>query len=161
MKIYGSRFYPTADFFEVNLMFNYIWPIGLVVLANVIYNICAKSTPKDANAFLSLTVTYAVAGLASFIMFLVQGGFHTKLSAEAAKLNWSAFALGLAIIGLEIGYIYVYRAGWKVNSASLVANIVLACILLIVGFLLYRETLSAKQIAGIIVCIGGLVLINS
>ena len=142
-------------------MFNYIWPIGLVVLANVIYNICAKSTPKDANAFLSLTVTYAVAGLASFIMFLVQGGFHTKLSAEAAKLNWSAFALGLAIIGLEIGYIYVYRAGWKVNSASLVANIVLACILLIVGFLLYRETLSAKQIAGIIVCIGGLVLINS
>lgn len=142
-------------------MLSYIWPIGLVVLSNVIYNITTKSTPKNANAFLSLAVTYAVACVASFIMFLVQGGFHKKLTEEASRLNWTAFVLGLCIVGLEVGYIYVYRAGWKVNTASLVANIVLACILLVVGFLLYRETLSVKQIVGIIVCIGGLVLINS
>ena len=27
-------------------MFSYIWPIALVVLSNVVYQICAKSTPR-------------------------------------------------------------------------------------------------------------------
>lgn len=68
--------------------------------------------------------------------------------------------MGICIIALEFGYIYVYRAGWKVNTASLTANIALACILVIVGFLLYKEVLSLRQIMGIGVCIAGLVLIS-
>lgn len=139
-------------------MFGYIWPIGLVVLANVFYNIITKSTPQSANAFLSLTVTYIAAAVISFILYITQSGH--KLTQDFAKLNWTSFALGACIIGLEIGYIYVYRAGWKVNTGSLVANITLACVLIAVGFLLYKETLSIRQIIGIIVCIGGLVLVT-
>ena len=30
-------------------MFSYIWPIGLVVLSNVIYHVCAKSTPETMH----------------------------------------------------------------------------------------------------------------
>ena len=40
------------------------------------------------------------------------------------------------------------------------ANIALACILVIVGFLIYKEVLSLRQIMGIGVCIAGLVLIS-
>ena len=63
-------------------------------------------------------------------------------------------------LGLEIGYIYVYRAGWKVNTGSLVANISLACVLIIVGMLLYKEHVSIKQLAGMAICIGGLILVT-
>jgi uncharacterized membrane protein len=139
-------------------MWNYIWPIVLVVLANVFYHIIAKSTPSGTNAFLSLTITYLIAAVCSFLLYLFQGS--QKLSDELSKINWTSFALGICIIGLEIGYIYVYRAGWKVNTGSLVANISLACILIVVGFLLYKESLSIIQLTGIFVCIGGLILVT-
>ncbi len=140
-------------------MWNYIWPICLVVLANVAYNIITKSTPVQANALFSLTITYLTAALCAFILYLVQGG-HMKLSVEFSRINWTAPVLGAGIVALEFGYIYAYRAGWQVNTASLTANIALACILIVVGFLLYKETLSLQQVIGIAVCIFGLFLIS-
>ena len=76
------------------------------------------------------------------------------------KINWTSVILALAIVGLEVGYVFVYRAGWSVSTASVVANIGLACVLLIVGYFLYRENVSINQIVGILVCMFGLVLIN-
>lgn len=31
----------------------YIWPIALIVFSNVVYQICAKSIPKDMNTMAS------------------------------------------------------------------------------------------------------------
>lgn len=57
------------------------------------------------------------------------------VSLELSKLNWTAPTLGLAVVALEVGYILTYRAGWKINTASLVTNIALAILLLFIGFL--------------------------
>ena len=76
-------------------MWSYIWPIALVVLANTFYNIITKSTPSDANAFLSLTITYVVGAVCSFAMYFFQGSH--KFSEDIAKINWTSFALGLCI----------------------------------------------------------------
>ncbi|MBP1576867.1 MAG: hypothetical protein J6C75_00140, partial [Oscillospiraceae bacterium] len=82
------------------------------------------------------------------------------IAAELKALNWTAFLLGASVFALELGYIFIYRVGWKVSIASLTANIGLACVLLIVGMLFYKEVLSLRQIAGMIVCGAGLFLIN-
>ena len=140
-------------------MFSYIWPIALVVLSNVVYQLCTKSAPEDLNPLASLTVTYLVAALCTFTLYLM--GEHQGLAADMAKLNWTSFALGLSIVGLEFGYIHVYRAGWNVNTAPLVANIALACALLFVGYLFFHETLSLRQLIGAVVCVGGLILITN
>ena len=66
----------------------------------------------------------------------------------------------MAIVGLEVGYVFVYRTGWQISNASVVANIGLACVLLIVGYCLYKENVSFRQILGIFVCMVGLILIN-
>ena len=84
-------------------MLGYIWPIALVVVANVFYNITTKSTPSQANAFLSLAVTYCVAAACAFGLYLFQGG-HQKLPAELSKLNWTAVLLGISVVALEFGY---------------------------------------------------------
>lgn len=52
-------------------MFQYFWPIGLVVLSNVFYQICAKSTPSAMNPFASLTITYLVGAITSLILYFV------------------------------------------------------------------------------------------
>ncbi len=139
-------------------MWNMIWPILIVVGSNTVYNIMTKSTPNDVNPFISLALTYVVAAISCVIMFFATS--HNKnIITELSKANFTAWALGLAIVGLEVGYIFIYRAGWKVSSASLVANISLAVILLIVGVVLYKEVISVKQLIGMAVCACGLWLI--
>lgn len=139
-------------------MWNMLWPVLVVVGANTIYNISTKSTPANVNAFASLAMTYVMAALSSVVLFFLTSD-SKNLLAELAKTNWTAYALGVAIIGLEFGYICIYRAGWKIGVASLVANISLACVLLVVGYFFYKEIITLKQLLGMGVCAIGLMLI--
>ena len=131
------------------------WPIAVVVAANTIYNIVAKLTPGSVNAFASLAVTYAIAALSSVGLFFFTASNKHFLD-EVAKTDWTAVVFGLAIVGLEFGYLWIYRAGWKLSTASLVANISLAIVLLAIGTLAWRETFSAVQGLGVVLCCIGL-----
>ena len=74
--------------------------------------------------------------------------------------GWAPFVLGFVIVGLEVGYIYAYKAGWQVSTAQIVQAALVAIILVFIGYGLYHESLTLKKIAGIFICLGGLVLIN-
>ena len=140
-------------------MFPYVWPIALVVLSNTVYQICSKSMPAEVHPFAALTVTYLIGAVLSGVMFFVlnPGG---NLLKEYEKLNWAPFALGAVIIGLEVGFICAYKAGWQVSTASVVQNAFLAVMLVIVGVLLYREQISWNKLVGIGLCLAGLAFIG-
>ncbi|MFV0497280.1 MAG: EamA family transporter [Candidatus Fimivivens sp.] len=133
-------------------------PIVLIVCSNLLYNIATKATPADANAFASLVITYIVAAICALLMMRFQTG---SFSIENFKgINWTAILLAISITALEIGYILAYRSGWNISVCSLIANIMLAVLLIIVGVLIYHESISPRQIAGMVLCLGGLLLIN-
>lgn len=140
-------------------MFTYLWPIALVVVSNVIYQICAKSVPQQMHPLASLTVTYTVSALVSLVLFFIlnRGG---NLFKEYGKLNWAPIVFGVVLVGLEVGFIYAYKAGWPVSTAQTVQSAVLAVALLFVGYLLYREPLRWNKLVGVLICLAGLVLIN-
>ena len=140
-------------------MWNMLWPLLLIVGSNCFYHICAKSMPAEVNPFASLTLTYLVGALLSALLFLGSAGF-SRLGTELAKTNWTALVLGVAIVGLEAGFVFLYRAGWKVSSGALVANICLAVALLFIGWLLYKESISPRQLLGVALCCAGLLLVN-
>jgi len=140
-------------------MWGYIWPLVLIVVSNVVYHIVAKQTPASANTFLSLTVTYLAGAAVAFVGYLATSS-GKSLGQNFSQLNWTSWVLGLAIVGLETGFIYLYRAGWKLSTGPLVANTLVAILVIAVGLLFYKETLSVKQIIGIALCMGGLVLVN-
>lgn len=79
---------------------------------------------------------------------------------EYRHVNWAPFVLGIVIVGLEVGYIYAYKAGWQVSTAQIVQAALLAVILIFVGYCLYKEQLTWNKIVGVAVCLAGLVLIN-
>ena len=140
-------------------MFSYAWPLGLVVISNVFYQICAKSVPDKMNPLASLTITYVVGAIASLVLyFTLNRGESIVL--EYQKTNWAPFVLGIVIVGLEVGYIYAYKAGWPVSVAQIVQSAVLAVILIFVGYMLYKEAITWNKIVGIIICLAGLGLIN-
>ena len=140
-------------------MFSYVWPIALVVLSNVVYQICAKSVPNGLNPFAALAITYSVGAVISIVLYYVLNK-NANIFKEFGKLNWVPFVLGLAIVGLEVGFIYAYKAGWSVSTASLVQGCALAVILVFVGFLVYKEGLSWNKVVGVAVCLIGLFFIN-
>ncbi|MEA4969456.1 MAG: EamA family transporter [Candidatus Pelethousia sp.] len=142
-------------------MWNYLWPALLVVASNVAYHISAKETPEAVNAFLSLTVTYLVGAAFTLGLYLATSGAQQDILRDLKNLNWTSYLLGLVIVGLEAGNLYLYRAGWKISLGSLVCNISVAAVLLVVGILFYKEVLGYKQIIGLLLCIAGLVFINS
>lgn len=118
-----------------------------------------KSMPGNVNPFGALMVTYFISAIVSGIIFIFAVGFE-NVPSELSNVNWASIVLALAIVGLEVGYVFVYRAGWSVSVASVVANIGLACVLIFVGYFLYGEDISLHQIFGIFVCMVGLILIN-
>ena len=140
-------------------MFGYLWPITLVILSNIVYQICAKSVPEGMNPFASLTVTYLVGAVISCVIFFFSGK-NESLLGEIGKTNWAPVVLGVVIVGLEVGFVFAYRAGWQVSMASIVQSAVLAVALIFVGRLLYKEPLTWNKLVGIAACLIGLVFIN-
>lgn len=140
-------------------MFMYIFSILLIVTSNVLYNIAQKSTPENANPFSSLLVTYLVGIIitaVAFPFYKTDKGFIESLK----DLNWTSVLLGFSIVGLELGYLMAYRAGWNISVGSLVANILLAIILILIGILFFKENFELSKVLGVAFCILGLVLIN-
>ena len=64
------------------------------------------------------------------------------------------------IVGLEVGWIYAYKAGWQVSTGFIVQSAFLAAALLLVGYVLYHESLSWNKIVGVMICLIGLGFIN-
>ncbi len=149
-----------GDFFHKEIpMLSYIWPLALIIVSNTVYQICAKGIPPQMNTYSSMTVTYFVATVFSLAAFLVssKGG---NIIREFSGANWATVVLGIVITGLEVGFIFAYKSGWKVSSLSTVSNGLLAIVMIFVGFFLYHEKIEPTKIAGIILCLAGLFLIN-
>lgn len=138
---------------------SYIWPIALIVFSNVIYQICAKSVPENMDVLASMTVTYFVGTICSAAMFFVFNR-NASLLREYSKLNAAPILLGISVVGLEVGFICAYKAGWPVSTTSIVQSAFLALALVFVGGLLYHEAITLNKIAGVIICLAGLYIIR-
>lgn len=136
-----------------------VWPIALVVFSNIIYQICTKGVPKDMDAMASMTITYIVGAVCSAVMFFVMNK-NGNLLQEYTKMNMAPIFLGVSVVGLEVGFIYAYKNGWAVSMASLVQSSFLAVALIIVGAVLYHETITSNKMIGIVICLIGLYFIN-
>jgi uncharacterized membrane protein len=133
--------------------------IGLVIVSNVLYHIFQKLTPTGVHPLVALLATYVTAGVACLALFPVLP-LTEDLGPSFRRVTWPSFALGLAIVGLELGFLLAYRAGWVISLAALVTNATVALLLLPVGLALFRERLSAVNVLGAALSLAGLVLLN-
>jgi drug/metabolite transporter (DMT)-like permease len=140
-------------------MFLFYFSIALAVTSSALYHFVAKSTPADVNFTVSLLVTYAIAfivTLLTFFFFPIQN----SLASELGKLNWASLGLSAAVVGIEFGYLLMYRAGWNLGIAAVLVNVVASLALLPVAILFLKDKISWVNIVGIFVCLAGLVMLN-
>lgn len=137
----------------------YFAPIALIVLANTLYQVCAKGIPKDMNIMASMFVTYLVGAICSLIMFFIMPK-DGSLTAELVKTNYAPVLLGACVVGLEVGFIYAYKVGWTVSTLSIVQSAFVAGALLILGAAVYHELITVNKIIGVAIILLGLYFIN-
>ena len=66
----------------------------------------------------------------------------------------------VAVVGIEFGFLLVYRSGWNLGIAAVLVNVVASLILLPVAIFLFKDKISWINIAGIVVCLLGLIMLN-
>lgn len=133
--------------------------IGLAIVSSVFYHFTQKQIPSDANPAVSIIITYAVSLVLSFVLLYFvppKNGFI----AAVQKLNWASYVLALSLVGLETGFLLVYRSGWNIGLAAVLVNVAAGLMLVPVALLYFSEHLSWINIAGILVCLAGLVMLN-
>ncbi len=136
----------------------FFW-LSLAILCTVGYHLVLKVTPAGVSPLLSLMLTYALVTLVlGVILLLAPGAFDWRQ--ELRHLNWTALALAVVIVGLDLGFLYLYRGGFEVSLGALVTQSAAAMLLLIVGVAVFREKLSAANVAGLVLCLAGLWLVN-
>lgn len=130
-----------------------------VIISGVMYHLCQKAISHDTHPLVSLIITYTIAivlSCAAFSLFPLKHG----ITESVRQAGWATYVLGLAIFGLEAGYLLAYRYGADLSSTAIYTNAAIAVLLIPVAMIMFRENMSLSRITGIILCIIGFILIN-
>ncbi|MEP7273590.1 MAG: EamA family transporter [Acidobacteriota bacterium] len=140
------------------MRFLFVFSMALTVIANVAYHFCQKAIHQDANPLVSLFFTYLIAMLITLICipFFYPG---LQIVPAVKGLNWATFALGFGIVGLELGFLLAYRAGWNLSLGALYSNVMVTVLLLPIGVVVFKETLTRRHWAGLALALTGLILL--
>lgn len=139
--------------------YSYYYPVFIIVLSNALYDISAKSFPKEINAQAGLTAYYVIAAAVSLTLFYTTSE-DKNFPMELKKVNWATFTLALGCTGIDLGYVLLFRAGWNISYGSLVCNIMIAIMLILVGKIFFHEYVNRYHLIGISLCLIGFALIN-
>ena len=115
-------------------LFQMWWPVACVVLADVIYQVCAKKISSRADPLAALGVTYLVSAAVCAGLYYGMGGMDLLVRYVPCPAGRGRYRL--CGDGLEVGCVYMYKAGWAMN----------------VGFILY----TAMIVAALLVCGDGI-----
>ena len=95
-----------------------LMPMLLIIASNVVYHLSQKTIPHEANPALSLLVSYAVAFVLTLMMLPLFGRFVAYTEA-LQTLNISSVLVGVSAVGVELGWLLVYRSGWQLLTVEL------------------------------------------
>ena len=139
-------------------IFDYWWPVFLIVGGDVLYQVCAKKMASKGNPIAALGLLYLSSALICAILFelFVPG---EGILQDMMKSPSGAVIMGISMVGLEIGAIYIYVNGWSMNVGFTVYTSLIVIALLIFGTLFYGEPLTLQQILGSVVASIGTMMI--
>ena len=134
-------------------------PIILMIVGTTTYHIAQKSVPTQVNPLFSLAINYLTA-LAGTLLLIPLYPQRTAGPWSANGINWASAAVGVSIVGVELAVLLAYRTGWRISILSVIGNSASALLLVGVGLAFFHEHLSARNVAGVVLCLVGLALIT-
>jgi len=131
----------------------------LAIVASVGYHLVLKVTPGAVNPLLSLAITYAI-GAAAFLGCYALVPDTPPIRDAVRLVNWTALGLAITVIAIDVAFLLLYRSGFEVALGLNITQTAAALILVAIGVFVFREKITAVNVAGIALCIVGLWLIS-
>ncbi len=132
------------------------FPMVLAIVSYLIYHSSQKVLSTSLNPLFVTSMAYTLAMLISWILF-----FLIPLTGyQKPTFTWPMFTIACGVVGLDVGFLLAYRAGWGISTAPLFANVSVALLLLPIGVLIFREKLTMINWVGLLCCIAGLVMMR-
>ena len=134
-------------------------PIILMILGTTFYHVAQKSVPTNINPMFSLAMNYITAIIGTMLLI----PFYPQRTAGPWSLkgvNWASCAVGISIVAVELSVLLAYRTGWRISILSVIGNTASALLLVGIGLIFFREHLSARNLAGVVLCLVGLALVT-
>jgi multidrug transporter EmrE-like cation transporter len=134
-------------------------PLVLAVAGSLLYHGAAKSIPRTIDPAAALIGLYATALAGSVATFLL-------MKSEPAAMTLSRFwhptvaGVGLGALMIELGFLLAYRGAWPVSTASVIANALVAVLLLPLGALVFGEAITVDRVLGVVLCLIGVSLLQ-
>jgi drug/metabolite transporter (DMT)-like permease len=138
---------------------NYIammWPMATIVASFMLYHLAIKALRPDLHPLAFLVGVYMVALLLTVGLWIVFPALGPT-GVRAGDMVWVVM-LGVALVGIEFGFLMAYRNGWTVSVAPTFSNVTLALIMAPIGMIFLKERLGWQGFAGLGFCVLGLIL---
>jgi drug/metabolite transporter (DMT)-like permease len=134
-------------------------PLILMILGTTFYHIGQKSVPTQVNPVFSLTLNYITALIGTVLLVPL---YPTRTAGpwSLKGVNWASCAVGISIVGVELAVLLAYRTGWRISILSVIGNTASALLLVGIGLVFFHEHVSARNLAGVILCLVGLALVT-
>lgn len=139
-------------------MMFFIW-IFVAIISVVCYQVLQKGISVNVNPAISLIITYAVALVLSCILYLIIPSSGSLLVA-IKKANYTSYLLGAAVVGIEVGFLLIYRSGWKIGLAAPFTSSITNILLVSIGLIVFKEHITGLKLLGLLFCVVGIVLIS-
>lgn len=136
-----------------------LWPIIMIAFSSICYQVCAKASPENMHPMSVLVIAYAVGTVGCAILYFVLNK-NGNLWAEIKSSNYVPYLIGICLMGLEVGTIYMYKAGWAVNTGYIVHSSLIAVGLIFAGYIFFKEAITLNKVLGVAICMIGLYFIN-
>ena len=134
-------------------------PLLLAVAGSLLYHMAAKSIPKGIDPAAALIGVYATALGGSLLTY-------TVLKSGPVSLQISRFwhptvaLVGLGALLIELGFLLAYRGAWPVSVASVIANALVAVMLVPLGAIVFGEAITIDRALGVVLCLIGVSLLQ-
>jgi drug/metabolite transporter (DMT)-like permease len=131
----------------------------IAIISVVFYQIFQKGISNNVNPAVSLIITYVIAIIVSLILYFILPS-KESFSDSIKKANYASYLLGIAIVGIEIGFLLIYRNGWKLGLAAPFSSSITNVLLIFIGLTVFKEHMTVLKLLGLLFCIIGIFLIS-
>lgn len=129
--------------------------LTVVVAALVCYHVAQRAMPTTVRPGPLFAVVYATAGLAVVTAMSLTGSIGAFSDVPSVARHWQTWAVAGAVLGIEVGYLAMYRSGWSASAGSVVVQTIAALLLVGIGLAAFHEHLTPGRVVGLALCLVG------
>jgi len=134
--------------------------ILIPMLAGTLYHLGQKSLKAVINPFLLFAITYFVGAILMLgLYFYNTQSLTIKIPNLDGKSLFSMFLITAGFMGIELGFLLVYRSGLPISHSSFLSSLGTSTILLLFGIFFFQEVLTIKQWIGLVFAFIAIVLL--